>query len=167
MVLALVVPAFGDGPARKDAFGDPLPDGALMRLGTARFRVAPLQYGAQLSPDGKILAVGVPIPGEVRLLDAADGTEIRRIAVDPLGPSSLAFTPAGGVLAAASFDNSVRFWDVATGKLLGRIDGKQNRIHAFAFSADGKKVFLAPDPSQAPAVIRACEVPGGKQIGAV
>ena len=41
MVLALVVPAFGDGPARKDAFGDPLPDGALMRLGTARFRVAP------------------------------------------------------------------------------------------------------------------------------
>src|SRR5258707_97004 len=84
LALALVAPAFGDGPARKDAFGDPLPDGALMRLGTARFRVSPYNELIQLSPDGKLIAVGDG-SNTIRLLDAADGSEIRRIKMDSPG----------------------------------------------------------------------------------
>ena len=91
---------------------------------------------------------------------------MRRIPVDPPGASGLAFTRAGDVLAAVSFDNLVYFWDLATGKRIGRIDAKPIRIHSFALSADGKKVFLVPEPSKDLAVIHGYEVPGGKEIGA-
>jgi hypothetical protein len=42
--------------ARVDGFGDPLPEGALLRLGTSRYRGTGNIYHAALSPDGKQLA---------------------------------------------------------------------------------------------------------------
>jgi hypothetical protein len=42
----------GKKPVIKDKFGDPLPEGALRRYGTLRFRTPGGIDGAALSPDG-------------------------------------------------------------------------------------------------------------------
>jgi len=85
-------------PALTDSLGDPLPDGAIARMGTLRFKHTPAQNStidnAVYSPDGTKIASLAHQTGSVRLWDAANGKEI-------LGPwasfgrnySAVAFTP--------------------------------------------------------------------------
>src|SRR4051812_9423465 len=73
--LASVVP--GAAPPALDRHGDPLPAGAIARLGTSRFRTGGYTPGAQMSPDGRLIAVSV---GQgFRLFDTTTGKEVRRI----------------------------------------------------------------------------------------
>src|SRR5262245_16615656 len=60
-----------------DLHGDPLPPGALVRLGTIRFRYAATSVA--YSPDGKLLAAA-GADNHIRLFDPATGREIRRLA---------------------------------------------------------------------------------------
>src|SRR5271156_2207355 len=64
---------------RTDLYGDPLPTGAIARLGTIRFRSSELR-AAQLgvTPDGKQL-ISVGRFGSVLVWDAASGRLGRRI----------------------------------------------------------------------------------------
>ena len=52
-------------PPRTDRYGDPLPPGAAMRLGTVRFRQAPMLKHIVYSPDGRLV---VTDSGQYRLL---------------------------------------------------------------------------------------------------
>jgi WD40 repeat protein len=144
--------------ARKDLYGDSLPAGTLQRLGTVRFRHT--STAIAYSPDGKILASGGR-DNAIRLFDAATGKELRRLIghrartytgpADAPGPfgtlvgatgeggvNSVAFSPDGKVLASGGWDDTVRLWNVQTGKELRRIDAHKAMVGRVAFSPDGK-----------------------------
>src|SRR6185369_4416156 len=115
-----------DKPVRLDAHGDPLPQGALARLGTSRLRPGDLDAPFALSPDGKSLLTGEP--QWLRLWDIETGKEVwGALLPDALRVHKVAFSPDGGHVVAgvdtqrrSSFDPSSCHVQVAerkTGKL--------------------------------------------------
>src|SRR6185369_3873403 len=84
-----------------DALGDPLPQGAIARLGTARYRTA--SYSAALPPDGTLVATLLKgNEPRVILTDAVTGLEKRSIAVGG-DHAHLAFTPDGKAVVVAEW----------------------------------------------------------------
>src|SRR5262245_27123827 len=86
-------------PARDEA--DPLPPGALLRLGTLRLRDADGVgadglYAVAFSPDGRFLASASPTA--VRIWDARTGREVRRLSEAPAHCQGLYFSQDGKTL---------------------------------------------------------------------
>jgi WD40 repeat protein len=107
--------------ARTDRFGDPLPDGALARMGTVRLRHEHLM-GALFSPDGKLIVTNGT--NGFRLWDARTGKLVRTIPENfGFGFGRFRFSPDGKWLAATQPDDSVHLLETDTGRLLRRIPG--------------------------------------------
>jgi RNA polymerase sigma factor (sigma-70 family) len=122
---------------RKDRYGDPLPDGAIARLGTLRFRHGFITYALAYSPDGKVLASAGGGRG-LCLWDAATGKLLHEL--EPVSHVyGLAFSPDGKWLAAEG--RRLVLWDVTTGKEVRRMRGHDGGgVMAVAFSPDGKTI---------------------------
>ncbi|KAI6534177.1 hypothetical protein MCOR10_002449 [Pyricularia oryzae] len=58
---------------------------------------------------------------------------------------SVAFSADGHKLASASYDNTVKLWDPATGVCTATLEGHSNWVNSVAFSADGHKLASASD----------------------
>ncbi|OCK76219.1 NACHT and WD40 domain protein [Lepidopterella palustris CBS 459.81] len=59
--------------------------------------------------------------------------------------SAVAFSPDGKQLASASWDETVRLWDAATGAALESLEGHSSYVRAVAFSPDSKQLASASD----------------------
>src|SRR5438046_2784519 len=70
------VPPKGQAP-RLDSYGDPLPTGAVARLGTTRFRCGEA-VALSYSPNGKMLAA-LTLEGTVHVFEASTGRPLYRL----------------------------------------------------------------------------------------
>jgi WD40 repeat protein len=107
---------------RLDLYGDPLPEGAVARLGTTRFRHEPRGDGAWLvtaiSRDGRILATQDTYES-LRLWNLEDGKLLREIRTNAR-TGAIAFTPDGKRILTCT-SNTTDFYEVATGRKLRSI----------------------------------------------
>ena len=129
-----------DKPVRIDLHGDPLPTGAIARLGIGRLRHAGEPCCLVFSPNGKVLASGAREDRLIHLWDAETGKDLRQLAGHEDGVACLKFSPDGKYLASGSWDKTIRVWDAATGKLSSPIINHPGTVHAIAFSPDGKSL---------------------------
>jgi RNA polymerase sigma factor (sigma-70 family) len=146
------LPATGKGPLvakpHTDAQGDPLPPGAVARLGTERFRHGRPIGALAVSPDGKLLVTcGRHDWNDLYLWDAATGRLLHCLKQGgnrgTLG--AVSFSPDSRVVTAGAYNGIVRRWEAATGKELELL--KDEGIPAsgtmacqLAYTPDGKRL---------------------------
>ena len=145
-----------------DRYGDPLPPGALARLGTVRLRHSGTVNVVAFSPAGTTLISGDEI-GEMRLWDAATGKLLRTF-VDPLHHrvGALAFSPDGKWFVSGIARLSL--WNVADGTRLDFAADHSfgvNSVASLAFSPDGKSLAVTAERDP---LIRFYSVPAGKLL---
>jgi WD40 repeat protein len=93
------------------------------------------------SPDGRLLAIA-DRKGGLQLWDVAARRWLRSLGGHPHGVRAAVFHPNGlRLITAGETDGTVRFWDVATGRL-EREDQEPHPIYSLAFSSDGRNLAL-------------------------
>jgi WD40 repeat protein len=70
-------------------------------------------------------------------------SDIRRVAISQDGKQLLS----------ASFDGTMRLWDIQTGKEVKRFDGPGNFVESVCFTPDGKKALCSYGPRTTEAVL--------------
>jgi WD40 repeat protein len=149
-ILFILSLSLNAGDAKKPINDDALPDGALMRLGSMRWRHGePITFIAV--PDAKTLVTATH-DSVLRLWDRETGKEIRRFTppADGAGKAGYrspytqgltraALSKDGRFLAVAiSGGPTIQVWDVESGKALKQITGPAGGFGAMAFTPDGK-----------------------------
>jgi WD40 repeat protein len=166
-VLCVADAVRGQSPAQ-DAYGDPLPPGALARLGTVRLRHESTIAFASFLPDGKRI-VSVSMQGSACVWEFPSGKEIRRFGV--FGPNDLpgsvnnaALSPDGKYLTVFCRDGFLRVWDLAGAKQLGKVaytSNGNNPGEGVAYSPDNRTLLL----SGSSRVLQMVDLPTGKEVG--
>jgi RNA polymerase sigma factor (sigma-70 family) len=151
-------------PERLDAQGDPLPPGAIARLGTLRFRNGKVIHAIGWGPDGKTV-VSAGSGAHIVVHDARAGKNIQSFGCDTNDvsvPDIVAFAPDGKSLAALVGTRAKRFvsvWGLATGKQVVQFDVGKGAIGRLALSHDGR-TLVGTDGGE----VHVWDVRAGKEI---
>ena len=137
---------------KTDLYGDPLPAGALARLGTVRFRNAARIDRIAITPEGKTLACW-DMEGTLSLFEVTTGKRIRRHPFPTFRAHVLTYHPGGKSLAViGSSDDVVHLWDFADARepvpksgpmparrfREGKAGDDRETFGTFAVSSDGR-----------------------------
>ena len=135
--------------ARADLHGDPLPPGALARMGTVRFRHGGNVFFVAFLPDGNVLTAGHdstarlwdPSGKPLRHFDLPQeqAQAMRARFLGESSPAGVAVSADGKVLAAADSQQGIRLWDIRSGEERKPITEAKS-LQALALSPDGKAV---------------------------
>jgi RNA polymerase sigma factor (sigma-70 family) len=133
-----------------DHYGDPLPPGAIARLGTVRFRTDSDTWALTFSRDGKMLVGNTG--GRLVVWDAATGKEHYRLPVEVRsghrGGGPFAVSPDGTTLAVIEYARPDRpkigLWELRTGKQVRSLDLPVSRNAGFDLKL-GSILCYAPD----------------------
>jgi WD40 repeat protein len=154
-----------------DLYGDPLPAGALARLGTVRFRGRNGQsHGPAFLPDGKTL-VTADGGSAIRFWETNTGRLLHEIRVGPLSVHTFALSHDGKQIAVGGYllhekhdqppAGAVRVLDAASGKeIRGFTRTDRDVDHSLRFIPDGK--YLVSVGGQG--VVRIAEVASGTEL---
>lgn len=134
----------------RDFYGDPLPEGAISRIGTVRMRDM-FTSAAALSPDGSTFAT-TGYNGEIHFVDVATGKTERTLRFDLPGPSVLAWSPDGKTLAAWSQESNppprkspacrITVVDLGSHALRYAFEGPSRGTGLLDFSADSQRLIV-------------------------
>jgi WD40 repeat protein len=168
--------AKGSAPAEArhtDRYGDPLPDGALARLGSLRWRAGAQVDWLTWAPDGKVLAAVAD--GDVCLFDVATGKLTRRIRAMAWPAERAAFAPDGKRLLIWSTlylgkgyrRKALHVWDLLAGRpvLKHRPKGEYDNgwgVQWVGWSAEGRPLAVSL-VGQGPAGIRLRDLSDGRE----
>ncbi|HYV34647.1 MAG TPA: hypothetical protein VE988_03020, partial [Gemmataceae bacterium] len=191
LAVSLLLPSVNAQPPAKprtDSLGDPLPPGAIARLGTLRFKHDPGRsarvHTAIFSPDGKKIA-SLADNGTLRLWDAATGKEFPGPWNTEIRCTAIAFSPDSTLLAAdfgrtlgGGVSLPLTLWNMAKAEevkslhdemaLAVQADPKKNApnldlsTRSLAFTDDGKTLFAA----RRDGTVRSWDVAMGKETRA-
>ncbi len=114
VLLLAVSNAPGQEKSRLDAHGDPLPSGAVFRLGSTRFRHGGTPTSVAFLDAKTLISAGGD--GALRVWEVPSGRQLRE--VRGLGYSPSALTTDGRLALSVDREGYYAAWDVRTGKLL-------------------------------------------------
>lgn len=139
VALALLLSARGVCAQALDGLGDPLPEGAIQRLGTLQMRYGGVGGLAYL-PDGRgIVLTG----GSVDIWDLANGELQARTKVSGVGLTSVQLRSDGGVLLLADGAGKVYEWDPESREVVRSWDTGASGLRSARYSPDEKRMLVA------------------------
>ncbi len=122
---------------RRDLFGDPLPKGAELRLGTIGFRV-PDVAGVGFRPTGELVAITRNLMLHVWPADGTPTAKVTAITASPPYAWRGCALSSNGRFVAAFLDHKLVVWDVSGDKPVEYLSREAHEIHTMFFSPDGE-----------------------------
>jgi WD40 repeat protein len=153
------------GNRAKDRYGDPLPPGAIARLGTIRFVRDPVLETFALTPDGKqVLLAGF---NGIKVCDASTGTLVRELSLKDESPLGDLFTLSRdgrlATLRVGERGEDIVVVDLVTDRVRHRLRrvASLESIVQVTFTADGKRLVVVDTGT---GLVRWYDLASGKRL---